>query len=223
MNKPNVAIIDYGLGNLFSVKHACTFVGMDSMITNDHQTILESDAIILPGIGAFRDAMTSLRALKLDVLLRNIASSGKPIFGVCLGMQLLMDESHEFGHHQGLGLIEGEVVRFEFEKTIGSPLKVPQVGWNKIRKPQTASNKDWEDALFSGLEDETFMYFVHSFYAKPAEENVVSAFTTFGDIRYSSALRKGNVYATQFHPERSGEEGLKIYKNLANLLHTSSH
>lgn len=214
-----VAIIDYGLGNLYSVRHACLTVGLDCVITNRHDDITRAAALILPGVGAFGDAMDSLRQLGLDELIVEFATAGKPILGICLGMQLLMTESHEFGRHKGLNLIEGDVVPFKSTKRGPDKYyKVPQVGWNQIALPKGVSNEDWDASLLQGVYPNSFMYFVHSYYVRPTKNHATRALTIYGETEYCSALRAGNIYAFQFHPERSGRNGLTIYSNFAHLL-----
>lgn len=210
-----IAIVDYGMGNLFSVKHACESVGLNASITASRQEILTADAVILPGVGAFGDAMATLDRLQLVDVLRQVAASGKPLVGICLGMQLLMTRSYEFGCHQGLGIVEGEVVRFQGSAEGSARLKVPQVGWNHI---YGTGNASWQTSFLDGLEDREFMYFVHSFYAKPADTTLILSKTRYGFIEFCSSLNQGNVFACQFHPERSGPQGLRIYQNLAERI-----
>lgn len=218
-----VAVVDYGMGNLFSVKHACERVGLKATITASSQAILAADAVILPGVGAFGEAMAALENLGLVNALREVAASGKPLVGICLGMQLLMTESYEFGHHRGLRIVEGDVVRLEDTADASRKLKVPQVGWNSIhregntalargRGPVSAS---WDDTPLDGLADGEYMYFVHSFYVRPLDPNIVLSVTRYGSSEFCSSLRSGNVFACQFHPERSGLHGLRVYRNLA--------
>lgn len=212
--KPRVAIVDYHVGNLFSVRHACLAVGLDATITAEKQTILEADGVIVPGVGAFGDAMNTLRQLDLVRPLQELAAAGTPLVGVCLGLQLFMSESEEFGRHQGLGLFEGPVVRFKQPRDAAGELKVPQVGWNRIYAPgQDAAC--WSGSPLAGVAQGEFMYFVHSFYAQPADPATRLTMTRYGDVEFCSSVRRGNIFACQFHPERSGAEGLKIYQNLA--------
>ena len=210
IRSPRVAIIDYGLGNLFSVKHACEHAGIRADITSERKVILAADAVILPGVGAFGDAMDTLRRLDLVTVLRDIAASPKPLVGVCLGVQLLMTESYEFGHHRGLGIIEGPVVRFDRPKKDGRELKIPQMCWNRIDR-----RAPWGGTLLDGIVDGEYMYFVHSYYVQPQDPDVVLSATRYGDIEFCSSLQKGSVFACQFHPERSSTQGLRIYRNLA--------
>ncbi len=209
--KGKVVIIDYGMGNLFSVKLACEKVGMDALISNDKSEILKASALILPGVGAFGDAMETLEKSDLASAIKEFIDSGKPFLGICLGMQLLMTESEEFGIHKGLGIIKGRVVKFSSKKD-----KVPQVGWNKVSKLENGTN--WEGTLLRGLSEKDYMYFVHSFYVLPASKDVILSETNYADLKYCSSLQDKNVFACQFHPEKSGEKGLMIYKNLNNLI-----
>ena len=211
----HVAIIDYGMGNLFSVARACEIVGLRAAITTSHDVVLAADAAILPGVGAFGDAMERLRALDLVDVLREVAASGKPLMGICLGMQLLMTESHEFGRHQGLNIIGGEVVRLQPVSAVVQRLKVPQVGWNHIDRP---SQPSWQGTLLEGLRDGEWMYFVHSFCAIPKDRGLIASTTQYGTVRFCSSVLRDNVFGCQFHPERSGPQGLRIYRNLAARL-----
>ena len=211
-----VAVVDYGLGNLYSVKQACRQVGLRAGITSSKNDIRDADAVILPGVGAFGDAMETLHRLDLVGPLKDAAASGRPLIGICLGLQLLMTESFEFGRHAGLDLISGPVVKFEEPAdSSGRPLKVPQVGWNGIFRKDGSSGPDpWDRGPLEGLPDGEYMYFVHSFYVKPEDEGLVLSRSGYGNVEFCSSLRKGNVFACQFHPERSGRQGLKVYQNL---------
>lgn len=208
--KGKVVIIDYGMGNLFSVKLTCEKVGLDALISNDKSEFLKASALILPGVGAFGDAMTTIKKLDLVSPIKEFIDSGKPFLGICLGMQLLMSDSEEFGIHKGLDVIKGRVVKIPSLKD-----KVPQVGWNKISK---INNKNWENSLLKGLSEGDYMYFVHSFYCIPDSKGFFLSETNYAGLDYCSALQNKNIFACQFHPERSGEKGLIIYKNLANLI-----
>jgi glutamine amidotransferase len=205
------------MGNLFSVKRACEHAGLRAEITTDRRSISASPAVILPGIGAFGDAMGTLRRLDLVSVLRDVAASGTPLLGICLGLQLLMSESHEFGTHEGLNIIPGTVVRFEGPSEGDRRLKVPQVGWNELRPVHTTQNP-WAGSLLEGIGPRPSMYFVHSFYVQPTEAELTFAVTRYGGIEFCSVLRSGNVFGCQPHPERSGTVGLKVYENLAGLI-----
>jgi imidazole glycerol-phosphate synthase subunit HisH len=211
--KIKAAIVDHRLGNLYSVKLACEHVGMQADVTDEAADILSADVVILPGVGAYEDAMIALNESGLSKVLHEVAERGTPLVGVCLGLQLLMTESFEFGHHLGLGLIEGQVLPFDKpQDKSGRILKVPQVCWNRIHQPVSMH---WDDSFLAGVDDDEYMYFVHSFYVKPASEDVVLATTSYGDVEFCSSLRRGNIFATQFHPERSGPQGLRVYENIA--------
>lgn len=217
--EPIVAIVDYGLGNLFSIEQACAFVGLNSIITSTKEDILGADAVILPGVGAYGDAMLTLHRLDLVNVLRDISESPKPLVGICLGLQLLMTESYEFGHHKGLGIIEGPVVPFDAPKEEEHILKVPQIGWNRIFQP--ANGLRWHGTLLDRIDEGEYMYFVHSYTVQPQESNVILSTSRYGQIEFCSSIQSGNVFACQFHPERSGLEGIQIYRNLATQLQMS--
>jgi len=221
VNSPGVAIVDYGLGNLYSVKQACQHVGLQANITSSKSEILAADAVILPGVGAFGDAMDNLRRLDLVTVLQEIAASSKPLLGVCLGMQLLMAESYEFGWHQGLGIIDGSVVKIDNPMDAGRQLKVPQIGWNTIWMPEIVSSipgRLWDGTLLDGIMDGEFMYFVHSYIIRPQDSSVALSITRYGQIEFCSSFCQRNIFACQFHPERSGNRGLIIYQNLARRI-----
>lgn len=207
-----VAIVDFGMGNLFSVQRACEHVGLSPTVTSSGDELLAFEAAILPGVGAFGDAMATLSRSGLVEALREFIRSGKPFMGICLGMQLLMSESHEFGRHRGLGVIEGDVVRLTDPRPGVRPLKVPQVSWNRIRKPP---GRSWAGTCLEEVPEGAFMYFVHSFRARPANDEIILATTEYGSLEFCSSLRQGNVFACQFHPERSGPMGLRLYAAFA--------
>ncbi len=206
---PLVAIVDYGMGNLFSVQQACAHAGLDGRITSTASDIENASAVILPGIGAFGTAMETLNRLDLVQPLRDAALSGKPLVGICLGMQLLMTESHEFGSHPGLDLIPGEVLRLPDQPIGKSRIKVPQVGWNQIFGATA-----WNNTLLRSTQNGEYMYFVHSFYCKPQDDARTLSTTRYGELEFCSSLRWRNIFACQFHPERSGRPGLSIYDSL---------
>lgn len=214
-----IAIVDYGMGNLFSVKRACEHFGMHAAITSSYKEIESADAVILPGVGAFGDAMKNLEELNLVGLLSDTAAQNKPLIGICLGVQLLMEESLEFGRHKGLGIFKGRVVKFDHPMEGGRELKVPQVGWNRINKARKPSGKDaWQGTLLEGIEEGAFMYFVHSYVVQPSDPEIIISTTKYGHIDFCSSLGRKNIFACQFHPERSDKDGLKVYRNLASLI-----
>jgi glutamine amidotransferase len=212
---PLVAVVDYGMGNLFSVKRACEEVGLRAAVTTSAREVASAAAVIVPGIGAFADAIATLERLDLVSVLRDVAASDTPFLGVCLGMQLLMTESHEFGRHRGLGVIDGEVL--SLRAALGADgSKVPHVGWSRVHAG--ARRAEWASSLLDGVPDDAYMYFVHSFYVAPVRPDVVLATTEYGGFEFCSSVRRGNVFACQFHPERSGPEGLAVYRSLARTL-----
>ena len=213
-----VGIVDYQMGNLFSVRHACSFVGLEPEIFSDFRKINAYDALILPGVGAFGEAMHNLRKLDLEKPILDFIALGKPFLGICLGMQLLFGESEEFGTHTGLNVIPGKVIRFPNVNIIGDPVKVPQIGWNQIFPPQEKLGRPWEKTSLDNIAAGEFMYFVHSYYAVPNQSEHILTTTTYESITYCSSIIYGNVIATQFHPEKSAQKGLKIYQNWANTI-----
>jgi glutamine amidotransferase len=217
-----VAIVDYGMGNLYSVQRACDYVGLHSSITSSPAEVLAADGVILPGMGAMPDAMAALDRTGLTSALQTCAERGTPLFGVCLGLQLLMSEGSEFCPHRGLGIIEGGVVRFAGNDDSGFPLKVPHIGWNKVEVSATRTESPWSKSLMQDLPDSVFMYFVHSYYVVPADPAVTLATTRYGEIQFCSVLLSGSIFASQFHPERSGPQGLSMYKNFARQVEAVS-
>jgi glutamine amidotransferase len=214
--KKNVIIIDYQLGNLFSVKQACDTVGINAKISSNPQDILNADAIILPGVGAFIEAMNNLIRFGLDIAIREKVKAGVPIFGICLGQQLLFTESEEFGAGKGLDLISGIIKRFP-ESIDDRKIKVPHISWNTIFK----INQAWDKSALKELKNNDFMYFVHSYYVIPYDESCILTKTNYDGIEFCSSILKNNVFSTQFHPEKSAEKGISIYRNWAlinNLL-----
>lgn len=224
ITSPQVAIVDFGMGNLFSIKQACKHADLQVKITSSKNELLKSDAIILPGVGAFGDAMARLQKLDLVTPIQEFARSKKLIVGICLGMQLLMTESHEFGHFKGLGIVEGTVTPFPGQVNSSRRLKIPHIGWNKIFS--TEQNSDFynlgknvlSNSPFAGLSKNEFMYFSHSFFVKPEDSSLILSTTNYGGIEFCSSLIFDNIFACQFHPERSGFQGLKIYQNLSSLI-----
>jgi imidazole glycerol-phosphate synthase subunit HisH len=220
MTKEVTVIIDYKLGNLFSIKQACQFAGIDTIVSSEKKEILSAEALIFPGVGAFGDAVLNLNKLDLVFPIKEFVSTGKPLLGICLGMQLLFSESEEFGSFRGLDIIPGAIKKFP-ENYSGNKLKVPQIGWNKIYKPDS-SELPWDEIL-CGIPENEFMYFVHSFYAEPKDKNHLLSLTNYSGIEYCSAVQKNNnIFGFQFHPEKSGEKGLEIYKNFKKIIENKS-
>lgn len=209
--KKNVIIIDYQLGNLFSVNQALVNIGLNVLISSDPDDIIKADAIVLPGVGAFGNAMTNLNELGLIQPIKKFISQGKPFLGICLGLQLLFTNSEEFGAVAGLGLINGKVKRFS-NGSASKRVRVPQIAWNTIEKP---NDERWVNTPLDKVKEGEHMYFVHSYYVAPEDETVVLTYTTYGEITYASSILKNNIFACQFHPEKSASEGLKIYREWA--------
>jgi len=212
-----VAIVDYGAGNLFSVMHGLMKVGIAATITSNKDDILAAAMVVVPGVGAFGDAMASLHRLDLVEPLREIAASEQLLVGICLGMQLLMTESYEFGTHRGLDIYPGAVVPFTPNLDDDSRLKVPHTGW--ARNYALDDRPDaWTGSPLEGLSAGEYLYFVHSYYAVPEEPGLATSMATYGDTEFCSSLWRSGVFGCQFHPERSGPQGLRIYRNLASIL-----
>jgi glutamine amidotransferase len=215
-NLKKIVIIDYQLGNLFSVKQACDTVGLNAEISSNRKDILNADALILPGVGAFIEAMKNLKKFGLDSAIQDKVRFGIPIFGICLGQQLLFSESEEFGAGKGLDLIPGVIKRFPetFEER---KIKVPHIAWNTIFK----FKQDWGNTSLKELANNEFMYFIHSYFVKPNDDSCVLTFTNYDGIEFCSSVLIKNIFSTQFHPEKSADKGISIYKNWAltnNLL-----
>jgi glutamine amidotransferase len=210
-----VIIIDYESSNLFSVQQACRHVGVEAQISRNREDILGADGVILPGVGAFGDAMNNLTRLDLVEPIRDVIRAGVPFMGVCLGMQLLFTESEEFGNNKGLNIIEGRIRRFPTSSSSKERIRIPQISWNRIHEPVPDR---WKQTPLSGLAEGEFMYFVHSYYADPDDKAHVLSSTNYDGITYCSSVQKTNVFATQFHPEKSAATGLLIYKNWAKAL-----
>ena len=205
-----IAIIDYGMGNLRSVQKGFEKVGAEAVVTADPRLLLEAERIVLPGVGAFRDCMRNLdQGGFIEPLLRVIAE-GRPFLGICVGMQMLLTDSVEFGLHQGLNVIPGHVLRFPEQVTeSGEKLKVPQMGWNQLHFKRRPS-------AFEGVSEGSNVYFVHSYYVKPDNEAVIATTTDYG-FEFCSSIWKDNIVAAQFHPEKSQDVGLRILKNFAKM------
>ena len=202
-----IAIVDYGVGNLFSLSSSLKALGLETEITGDAAVLRKADRIILPGVGAFGDARAKLDATGLVPILREEALK-KPLLGICLGMQLLFDKSFEYGEHEGLGFVPGEVVPLREDLT-DKTLKVPHMGWNSL---QIAKG----DPLFRDFSDGEYVYYVHSFYARNCAESTLGT-SQYGNVAVTGVVRSGNVYGTQFHPEKSGDAGLRLLKAFSEL------
>lgn len=218
--KPQVTIVDYGMGNLFSVARALEKCGAESVLGAKPETVHKAQCLVLPGVGAFKNGMEGLAQRGLIEPLREFAGSGKPFLGICLGMQMLFDMSEEFGQHVGLGVIPGRVVAIPPTGVDGRPHKIPHIGWNELIRPE--STPDWENGLLRGLTSPCSVYFVHSFTAIPADPRHQLANCLYNGCVVSAAVKSGAVYGCQFHPEKSGLVGLRIVKNFLSLCKDSS-
>ena len=200
-----IAIIDYDAGNLKSVEKALLSLGQECVVTRDFKEIEQADKVILPGVGSFGQAMEQLKKFELDKVLKEIPDSGKPFLGICLGLQLLFERSEESEGVEGFGILKGEILRIPDKEG----LKIPHIGWNSL-------DLQGNGRLFAGLEEHPYVYFVHSYYLKAAEESIVKATTDYS-VRIHASVEQGNIFACQFHPEKSGSVGLQILKNFAEI------
>ena len=201
-----IAIIDYGAGNIQSVSKALKHIGCDAFITRDKEQILKADGAVLPGVGSFGDTMDTMNSYGIKDTVIEYTKSGKPFLGICLGLQLLFPASEESPEAKGLGIFDGTITKIPS----GEGLKIPHIGWNSLDIKKT-------DGLFKGIDKNPYVYFVHSYFLNASEKNIVSAQTQYG-VTIDASIEKGNIFATQFHPEKSGETGLKILKNFADIV-----
>ena len=201
-----IAIIDYGAGNIQSVSKALKHIGCEAFITRDKEQILKADGAVLPGVGSFGDTMDTMNSYGIKDTVIEYTNSGKPFLGICLGLQLLFPESEESPEAKGLGIFDGSITKIPS----GEGLKIPHIGWNSLDIKKT-------DGLFKGIDKNPYVYFVHSYFLNASEKNIVSAQTQYG-VTIDASIEKGNIFATQFHPEKSGETGLKILKNFADIV-----
>ena len=198
-----IVIVDYGVGNLYNIKNALDFLGIENAIVDDPSRIAGAGHVILPGVGAFRPAMERLRKAGMEDVVRERIAAGCPFLGICVGMELMFDESEEDGRHEGLGLIGGRVVRFSHD------LKIPQIGWNKVAHQR-------EDPLLEGIPDGSYFYFVHSYHAALTDDGDALGMTEYG-VPFPAIVRRDNMWGVQFHPEKSQNPGLRLLKNFAGL------
>lgn len=212
---PEAVVIDYGMGNLLSVRRALEHCGASAILTDDPDTILSAPRVILPGVGAFADGMAELRRRGLDAVVREVAACGVPLLGICLGMQMLFDKSDEFGVTAGLGIIPGQVIPIPSTTTDGRLQKIPHIGWNALRFPPRRD--DWEGTLLQEVRLGEAVYFVHSFMADPSDPDTCIAVCLYGDRPVPAVIGRDNVYGCQFHPEKSGEVGLKVVRRFLSL------
>jgi glutamine amidotransferase len=215
MPQPDVAVIDYGVGNLLSVRRGLEACGATVEVSSDPEVIASSPRVVLPGVGAFADGMRELCARGLDGTVKEVAARGTPLFAICLGMQMLLDESLEFGRTSGLGLIPGRVISVPAVNAEGAPQKIPHIGWSSL---EFAGQKGgWQDTPLQDLCPGDPVYFVHSFMADPIDHADRLADCNYGGVRVSAAIRRNNVFGCQFHPEKSGEVGLTVLRRFLKL------
>lgn len=209
--KVKIAIIDYGVGNLYSLSRAFKFFGVEAVVTEDAKILEQADGIVLPGVGSFEAGMRGLKVRGLTEEVKQIARTNKPMLGICLGAQIMFTEGHEFGVFEGLNIIKGKVVRFP---VLAESEKIPHVGWNTISPDKTGS---WSHTILDSSNNHDQVYFVHSYILKPESNENILALTTYGGYTFCSAVKERNIYGLQFHPEKSGMVGLKLVENFIRL------
>jgi len=208
-----VGIIDYGMGNIFSIQNACKYVDLKYEISFNSDNLSKYDALILPGVGAYGDAIKKLEYDGFSKALSDFKNSGKYILGICLGMQLFVTKSYEFGENNGLNFINGECIKFPKEWN-GNKILTPQISWNKLN-----IQIDNRNEIFEGLKQNEFMYFVHSYYVNNIDKKIITSITNYEGIEYCSSFKSENIFGLQFHPEKSGKYGLKIYENFKKIIY----
>ncbi len=206
-----IVIIDYDVGNVRSMINALKKVGIEPILSNKEDDIISADGVILPGVGAFSHGMANLNKYNLVNIIKKYTNSNKPFIGICLGMQMLLDESEEFTNTKGLGLISGKVIKLPTQNI--NYEKLPHVSWNEIKEKKIK----WTNTILNKIEQQSDIYFVHSFIANLDNENEILSTTQYSDYEFCSSIKKGNIFGCQFHPEKSGEIGLKIIKNFINI------
>ena len=204
-----IAVLDYHMSNMFSIKNALSTLGFDAIVTSDYETILSCDGAILPGVGAFPEAMKNINKLNLDTSIKDFISTGKPFVGICLGFQLLFDRSDEIEDALGLGILSGEVKDFS---KLNDKIRVPHVGWNKVNNYNKNNSRNKNPLKI--IKDEDYFYFVHSNYVQPSDESYINTITNYAGIDFCSSIIKDNIFACQFHPEKSGQRGIQVLKNI---------
>ena len=207
----SIVIVDYGIGNVKSILNSFESQNEKVSLSRDKEKILNATGLILPGVGAFSHGMNNLKKYKLIPVIKDYVDSGKPLLGICLGMQLLLESSEEFGFSKGLGIIEGEVIKLPIKTS--NEVKLPHISWNEINK----KNISWNNTILDGIKPGSDMYFVHTYAAKPKNESEILSKTNYYDVEFCSSLKKKNIYGCQFHPEKSSTNGLSIIKNFINI------
>lgn len=213
MPQSPIAILDYGIGNIRSISNALEAIGETPLLTRKPVEILEAKALVFPGVGAFSKGMRNLHDFDLIPVIQSYVETGKAFLGICLGMQMLLDWSEEFGLTQGLGLIPGKVIRMPVRES--ENLKLPHISWNTVHKPEPHR---WENTILGGIQTHDETYFVHSYVAVPTESKHILAHTNYGSCSFCSAVRRDNIYGVQFHPEKSRETGLAILRNFSSII-----
>lgn len=212
-----VTILDYGIGNILSVTRAFEYCGAKVMLTDAYSEAVKAERLVLPGVGAFSDGMKGLEAKNLCSAIQEFALKERPFLGICLGMQMMLDESDEFGFYKGLGLIRGRVKKIEETTLEGIPHKIPHIGWNKLMLPEKKANSWWNNTILDGINECDMTYFVHSFTAVPENSENRLADTFYGGRLISAVIHKGYIYGCQFHPEKSGKIGLRIIDRFLSI------
>jgi imidazole glycerol-phosphate synthase subunit HisH len=212
----NITVVDYGSGNLFNIQRALVAIGANINISSSPEELKKADKIVLPGVGAFKTGISNLEKSGMIEALNEFKTSGKQILGICLGMQLLVTQSMENGRHKGLDFIPGSVNRFTPCATTENRFKIPQICWNTIEHPPLESKNTWDNTILGELKGGAYMYFLHSYYVQAKQEEHCLAITHYGNEMFHSAIQKDNVVGCQFHPERSGIQGLSILKSFVN-------
>ena len=207
-----IAIVDYGAGNILSILAAFEKLGIQAIVTRGHEEIMSSDGLVIPGVGSYSHAMSKLKEYYLDDVIRDYSKLGRPILGICLGMQLLFSGSYEFGYTEGIDLLSGEVRRLELKDR--AMQKLPHVSWNGL---ETSSANNWKNSILDGIKEGEDMYFVHTYQAVPTDNNHILSYTKYSNSKFCSSIRSGNIFGCQFHPEKSGEKGLKIVFNFIRI------
>ena len=208
----NIVVIDYGIGNIKSIKNAFEEFGVEVILSRKKEDILNANGVILPGVGAFSHGMNNLIKYNLVNIIHEYVKTNKPILGICLGMQMMLEESEEFGITKGLGLIKGKVIKIPVDET--KKVKLPHISWNGIK----VKNINWENTILENVPENSDMYFVHTYVASPEDENETLSVTKYGGTEFCSSLKKNNIYGCQYHPEKSSKKGLLIIKNFIKIV-----
>jgi len=212
-----IGIVDYGSGNIHSIEKALKYVGAETNLITEPKQVDECDKIILPGVGAFGSASRRLQSLGFKEKILKVIIERKPVLGICVGMQMLFERSFEYGEHSGLAALSGSIEKIKPSVYMGLKVKIPHIGWSAICRPVKNSNKLWNKTILKGISEDTKFYFVHSYSANPKNPDICLADTIYGSQHLTAAVQSGNLYGTQFHPEKSGEAGLVVLENFSKL------